>query len=106
MTDAGWDDRLEGLWVCDDARGLRIDRAEGDVRHPLRLTATASDGGAYGVFPAALAPPLQPEDALPRSRMARVVAEVGEAPASFATYGVELYRWAKAHGFAYPYEDL
>ncbi|MCA9567572.1 MAG: SDR family oxidoreductase [Myxococcales bacterium] len=36
----------------------------------------------------------------------RIVAEVGEAPASFATYGVELYRWAKANGFAYPYVDL
>jgi thioester reductase-like protein len=36
----------------------------------------------------------------------RIVAEVGEAPASFADYGVELYRWAKANDFSFPYEDL
>lgn len=36
----------------------------------------------------------------------RVVAEIGEAPASFADYGVALYRWSKEHDFAFPYEAL
>lgn len=36
----------------------------------------------------------------------RIVSEIGEAPASFADYGVELYRWAKANDFRYPYEAL
>lgn len=36
----------------------------------------------------------------------RIVAEIGEAPASFADYGVELYRWSKAHDFQFPFEEL
>lgn len=34
----------------------------------------------------------------------RAVAEVGEAPTSFAVYGPELYRWAKANDFRFPYQ--
>lgn len=64
--------------MCDDARGLRIEHVEADAKHPMRITVTASDGRVHGVLPAVLVPPLRPEDALPRSRMARVVAEVGE----------------------------
>lgn len=35
----------------------------------------------------------------------RAVAEVGEAPTSFAIYGPALYRWAKANDFRYPYVE-
>lgn len=36
----------------------------------------------------------------------RVVTELGEAPARFTDYGVDLYRWSKSVGFEYPYAPL
>jgi hypothetical protein len=37
---------------------------------------------------------------------ARVVGELGVAPAPFTDYCAELYRWAKATNFEYPYAPL
>jgi len=75
---ATFDDRWSGLWVCDDGRAVRVDRAA----EALRLSVTDARGASLAELVGAFVAPdparaLDP-DSLPALRLARLRAEVGE----------------------------